>query len=148
MKTAPSPAFLVSLFCLFVVSATGLPGQEGSSPAAVPTGIPQPKVARVWHGRTEASRADEYFAYLNEAGVKKIQAIAGNLGVQVLRRTTNNVTEFTVISYWESREAIRKFAGEDIEKTHNLPRDAEFLLGLEPTVSHFDVLLNEWKQPQ
>lgn len=66
----------------------------------------------------------------NRLASKKIQGIAGNLGVQVLRRTVNDITEFTVISYWESRDAIRKFAGADVEKTHNLPKDPEYLLNL------------------
>src|SRR6476619_4058654 len=50
-------------------------------------------IARIWHGRTRSSKADEYYEYLHEAGVKKIQAIEGNLGVQVLRRTTRGITE-------------------------------------------------------
>jgi heme-degrading monooxygenase HmoA len=100
-------------------------------------------IARVWAGRTPASKADEYYSYLVEAGIKKIQAIKGNLGVQVFKRIDKDIAEFTVISYWESLDAIRKFAGDDIEKTHHLPRDAEYLLELPPTVKHYEVLLNE-----
>jgi len=102
-------------------------------------------IARIWHGRTRSSRADEYYEYLNEAGVKKIQAIEGNLGVQVLRRTTRGITEFTVISYWESIEAIQRFAGKNYEKTHNLPKDHLYLLELEPRVKHFEVVLDARK---
>lgn len=102
-------------------------------------------VARIWHGTTLTSKADEYYAYLIEAGIKKIKSIAGNLGVQVLRRTDGNNTEFTVISYWESRDAIRKFAGNDIEKVSDLPRDYEYLIKPETTVKHFDVMLDERK---
>ena len=101
-------------------------------------------IARIWHGRTKTSKADEYYEYLKEAGIKKIQGITGNLGVQVLRRTDKEITEFTVISYWDSMDAIRRFAGNDVEKTHNLPKDPEYLLELEPTVKHYDVVLNEW----
>ena len=36
--------------------------------------------------------------------------------------------EFIVISYWRSLDEIKAYAGADIEKTHNLPRDSEFLL--------------------
>ncbi|MCF2151870.1 antibiotic biosynthesis monooxygenase [Desmonostoc muscorum LEGE 12446] len=61
--------------------------------------------------------------YLTEAGIKKIQSIPGNLGAQVFRRTNGTITEFTVISYWESRNAIRAFAGNDIEQVHPLPKD-------------------------
>ncbi len=102
-------------------------------------------IARIWHGRTLTSKANEYYDYLKEAGIKKIEAIPGNLGVQVFRRTTGNITEFTVISYWDSLDAIRKFAGNDIEKTRFLPRDKEYLLELEPNVKHFEVLLDDRK---
>jgi len=101
-------------------------------------------IARIWHGRTLTSKADEYYAYLRVAGIDKIKAIEGNLGAQVFRRT-DEATEFTVISYWESREAIHKFAGDDIEKTHFLPKDPQYLLELEPNVKHFEVLLDDRK---
>jgi heme-degrading monooxygenase HmoA len=97
-------------------------------------------VALMGQCRTLTAKADEYYAYLKQAGIDKIELIEGNLGAQVLRRTDGNITEFTVISYWESREAIKKFAGDDIEKTHFLPKDSQYLLELEPKVKHFDVL--------
>ncbi|MBE8991223.1 antibiotic biosynthesis monooxygenase family protein [Nostoc sp. LEGE 12450] len=102
-------------------------------------------VARIWHGTTLTSKADEYYSYLLEAGIKKIESIPGNLGVQVLRRINDNNTEFTVISYWESRDAIRKFAGNNIEKVRPLPRDNEYLIKPEIQVKHFDVLLDDRK---
>ncbi|QIR40248.1 hypothetical protein HCG51_28415 [Tolypothrix sp. PCC 7910] len=102
-------------------------------------------VARIWHGTTPTSKADEYYTYLVEAGIKKIESIPGNLGTQVLRRTNGNNTEFTVISYWESRDAIRKFAGNDIEKVRPLPRDNEYLINPETTVKHFDVIIDDRK---
>ena len=103
-------------------------------------------VARMWHGRTSEQKGDEYFQYLYETGIKQIKAIPGNLGVQVFRKDDGDVADFTVISYWESREAIKKFAGEDINKTHYLPKDRDYLLEMEPTVKHFDVLVNDWKK--
>jgi heme-degrading monooxygenase HmoA len=75
--------------------------------------------------------------------VKKLRSTRGNLGVQVLRRVHEGIAHFTTISYWGSREEIRAYAGEDIEKTHHLPKDAEYLLELPPHVKHFDVLVDE-----
>ncbi|BAY13285.1 antibiotic biosynthesis monooxygenase family protein [Calothrix sp. NIES-2098] len=120
------------------VSAQPLPNNPASTPS-------KKVVARIWHGTTLTSKADEYYAYLVEAGIKKIESIPDNLGAQVLRRTDGNNTEFTVISYWESRDAIRKFAGNDIEKVRPLPRDNEYLIKPETTVKHFDVILDDRK---
>lgn len=102
-------------------------------------------VARVWQGKTPNAKAAEYYDYLVKAGITKIKSIPGNLGVQVFRRTVGEVTEFTVISYWRSRDAIKAFAGNDIEKVRPLPRDNEYLIDPEDKVKHFDVLIDERK---
>ena len=137
------PAVLIGAVMMIAIAAIGLADSYRSAGAASSvqtTTQPKTVVARMWHGRTATSKADEYYAYLKQEGIDKIEAIQGNLGAQVLRRTDGNATEFTVISYWDSRESIKKFAGEDIEKTHFLPKDPQYLLELEPKVKHFDVL--------
>ncbi|NWF62301.1 MAG: antibiotic biosynthesis monooxygenase [Fischerella sp.] len=128
------------LNCFAQVNYSPVIAQTNNTPSSTKKAI-----ARIWHGRTLTSKADEYYAYLKEVGIKKIVSIPGNLGVQVFRRTNGNITEFTVISYWESRDAIREFAGNDIEKARYLPRDREYLLELEPNVKHFQVLLDDRK---
>jgi len=103
------------------------------------------KIARIWQGRITDARADEYEKYLAEEGIKKIAATDGNLGVQMMRLSKGGITEFTTISYWASREDIKRYAGEDIEKPHHLPKDAEFLLVLPEFVKNFDLKINDWK---
>lgn len=104
---------------------------------------PKAAVAREWRGRVRSPRADEYYSYLLE-GVKKLRATRGNLGVQVLRRGDSGAVEFAVISYWESREAIKAYAGEDIEKPRHLPKDREYLIELPTKVLHYDVGYSDW----
>ncbi len=99
-------------------------------------------IARIWHGQTPAAKAEEYTAYLQEAGIKKIQSIPGNLGVQMLRKLNKDTADFIVISYWDSIEAVKKFAGEDYEKAYQLPRDSEFLIHPELNVQHYEVVVN------
>lgn len=106
--------------------------------------LPKPAVARIWQGRTRESMAARYSDYLYEKGVKGLRATKGNLGVQVFRRMHDGIAEFMTISYWGSRDQIKAYAGEDIEKTHHLPKDHEYLLELPPHVQHFDVVVNEW----
>ncbi len=45
-----------------------------------------------------------------------------------------------MISLWESEEAIRAFAGDDLERARYYPEDAEYLLELEPRCTHYEVL--------
>jgi heme-degrading monooxygenase HmoA len=108
-------------------------------------GLLKARVARIWQGHTPAARADEYEKYLYENGIKRIASTKGNLGVQVMRHSKGGVVEFITISYWASRDDIRNYAGEDIEKPHHLARDAEFLLELPETVKNCDLKANEWK---
>jgi len=83
--------------------------------------------------------AEAYLAYLLETGVKDYQAVAGNRGVQVLRRMHEDKTEFLVLSFWESYEAIRAFAGDDLERAIYYDKDQEFLLELEANVAHYEL---------
>jgi len=98
-------------------------------------------IARVWHGRTLDSLGDEYFDYIKKTGVKGCRSTEGNRGVYVLRRLENGKAEFQMITLWESFEAIQKFSGPDMEKAVYFPDDKEYLLELEPQVTHFEVLL-------
>lgn len=97
-------------------------------------------IARVWRGRTPAAKADAYYEILQRTGIKEYRATAGNQGVRVLRRTDGDEAEFVLISFWDSYEAIRRFAGDDIEQAYYYPEDKDFLLAFEPTVTHYEVL--------
>jgi heme-degrading monooxygenase HmoA len=103
----------------------------------------EPLIARIWHGSTPIERADAYAAYLERTGVRDCRATPGNRGVDVLRRIRNGRAEFTFISFWESLEAIRRFAGKDYEKARYYPEDHDFLIELEPFVEHYEVLARD-----
>ncbi len=98
-------------------------------------------IARYWHGATPASKADEYVGYLNRTGVPDLQNTVGNQGVYVLRRIEGDVAHFLLISLWETEEVIAQFAGDDLEKARYYPQDSEFLLELEPRVTHYEVMV-------
>jgi hypothetical protein len=92
----------------------------------------RPTIARIWRGRTTRAKADEYARYLHEHGIKPLEEKA--LGVQSLREDRDEETEFVTISYWESVEAMSRFAGKNPRKIHHLERDAEFLVELPRSV--------------
>jgi heme-degrading monooxygenase HmoA len=99
-----------------------------------------PLIARTWHGRVPAEKADEYYAYLLRTGLAEYASTPGNRGVTVLRRTDNGVTHFLLITVWESIDAIKAFAGEDYERARYFSEDDEYLLEREPFVTHYEVL--------
>jgi heme-degrading monooxygenase HmoA len=97
-------------------------------------------IARLWHGVTPADKADAYTDYLNQTGVPESHETPGNRGVYLLRRIEGDRAHFLFISLWESRAAIESFAGKDIEVAKYYPEDRDYLLELEPNVTHYDVL--------
>ena len=97
-------------------------------------------IARIWHGITPAAKADAYFEFLKRSGVPDSEATPGNQGVFVLRRLDRDRAHFLTLTLWDSLEAVKEFAGEDVEKAKYYPEDKDFLLEFEPTVAHYEVL--------
>jgi len=97
-------------------------------------------IGRTWHGRVPAKKADAYYTYLQHTGLSDYVKTPGNRGVYVLRRTEGDVTHFLLLTFWDSLDAIRAFAGDDYERARYYAEDDEYLLEREPFVSHYDVL--------
>lgn len=104
-----------------------------------------PRIARIWRGRTRPEKADEYAAYLHEVGVKPL--IEKALGAQMFREDREGESEFVTISYWESIEAMSRFAGTDPRRIHHLERDAEFLIELPEGVQILEIVLHRPPAP-
>ena len=99
-------------------------------------------IARIWHGITPTSKADEYAEYVNKTGVRDYRAVEGNLGVHVLRRIEGGQAHFLTLTFWDSVESIKKFAGEDYGKARYYHEDAEYLLEFEEKVAHYEVMVS------
>lgn len=96
-------------------------------------------IARIWHGRTHASKAESYVSFLRQSGLPDYRKTEGNLGAYILRRIEGDQAHFLTVSFWKSLDAVKTFAGEDYEKAHYYPQDKEFLLEFEPTVHHYEI---------
>lgn len=100
-------------------------------------------IARTWHGKIDVARVDEYVKYVEQTGVRDLRKTPGNLGVVVMVDRSGPDARMTLISFWDSVDSIRKFAGDDVLKARYYPRDGEFLHELAPRVEHFDVTATE-----
>ena len=97
-------------------------------------------IARIWRGVTREADKDTYFEYLQKTGLKEYTSIPGNRGVWVLRRVEDGKSEFTLISLWDSWEAIKAFAGPDYENAVFYPEDDRFLVERDNHVDHYEVI--------
>lgn len=97
-------------------------------------------IARVWEGIVPAAKEAAYQEFLAREVLPEIRATAGNHGAMVLRRAEGERVRFLVLSYWDSPEAIRAFAGDDTERAHYRPAALEFLIEPAPFATHYEIL--------
>jgi heme-degrading monooxygenase HmoA len=64
----------------------------------------------------------------------------GNLAAYLLRRGDGDRTEFTVLTLWQSLDAVRAFAGDDLEQSVPSPGDETFLTGPPPVITHHEAI--------
>lgn len=66
--------------------------------------------------------------------------VDGNRGVLMLRRDlSDDRTEFTMISLWDSYEAIKAFTGPDPDVAVFYPDDERFLVERDLVVRHYEI---------
>jgi len=97
-------------------------------------------IARIWRGVTPAAKADAYLEYMHRTGLSEYRDKEGNQGAFVLREIRDDRAEFVVLSLWESLEAVKTFAGDEIETPVYYPEDDQYLLWREPKVAHYEVV--------
>jgi heme-degrading monooxygenase HmoA len=96
-------------------------------------------VARTWRGWTRTEDADEYAVYIAETGLRAYRETPGNRGAWIMRRDEDGRTEFVTLSFWDSLDAIRAFAGADLERAVYYPEDDRFLVDREDRVQHWEL---------
>lgn len=99
-------------------------------------------IARIWQGKVSMENGDVFFGYIKKTGLPGLNETKGNLGVQIFRRDEDGVSNFLIISFWDSLESIRHFSGPDISKARLYPEDQKFLLKIEDPL-HYEVLIND-----
>jgi len=97
-------------------------------------------IARSWSGVTRAKDADVYLEYLHATGIPEYRATPGNRGVLALRRIAGDRAEFLLLTLWESEEAIRRFAGDDIGRAVFYSEDDRYLIERGERVEHYEVV--------
>jgi len=97
-------------------------------------------IARIWRGATRAEDGAAYVDYLRDTGLREYRETDGNEGAWVLWRMVSDRAEFVTLSFWESEDAIRRFAGDEIERAVFYPEDDRFLIERESTAAHYEIV--------
>jgi heme-degrading monooxygenase HmoA len=100
-------------------------------------------IARVWRGYAVPEKASLYLEHLEHNVFPELEQIDGFRGANVLQKEQNGEVEFIVMTYWQSMDAIRQFAGEDAEVAVVASAAQAVLSHYESTVTHYDVALQK-----
>ena len=97
-------------------------------------------IARRWHGRVSADKADAYLELMASVGLPDYRSTPGNRGAWCLHRRDADAVHVEMFTLWDDLEAIRRFAGDQLTKAKYYDFDPDYLLELEPEVMHFEVI--------
>jgi heme-degrading monooxygenase HmoA len=101
-------------------------------------------IVRRWASRIRTTDESAYVDYIKRTGIDDYRKTPGNLGAQMLLRALGDGTsEVTTLSWWTDMNAIRAFAGEDVEIARYYPEDDAFLLEKPERVDHHRVVAGD-----
>jgi uncharacterized protein len=118
-------------------SATGKAAAARPTAAGAGSGI-----LRLWKGRATAAKAGDYVRHASQTVFPEVQSLPGHRGAYLLRRSVGNGVEFTVLTLWDSMDAVRGFAGSDPAKAVVEPAARAALSDFDETVTHYEVVVH------
>jgi heme-degrading monooxygenase HmoA len=104
-------------------------------------------IERVWLARTTRDGATRYAEHFRRVVMPELAAIAGYRGARLLERELNGGIEIVVVTHWQTIDAIRAFAGEEIDRAVVHDEAAVLFSDYDRKVRHFGVVVSEDIQP-
>jgi heme-degrading monooxygenase HmoA len=78
---------------------------------------------------------------VRQSGLVEYRNTPGNAGAYILLRVEDQIARVYTLSFWDSLDSIRAFAGDPIDTARYFPEDDRYLLERKPTVQHFSVVM-------
>src|SRR5437762_8729562 len=99
-------------------------------------------IARVWSGSARVGHARQYVDHLEQHTIPELTGIDGYRGAYVLRHDRpDGLDQFLVVTLWDSLDAIRRFAGADVEAAVVPPGAQAHLAAYEDRAVHYEVMI-------
>jgi len=96
-------------------------------------------IARHWRGWTKLENAQAYESLLKQKVFSQLKAIHGYCGGYILRSDSGEESEFIVINFFESLQAVREFAGANYMVAVFEPEAKRLLTNFETVANHYEV---------
>ena len=100
-------------------------------------------IIREWRGRASRERAAAYPEHFRRAVLPELLGIQGFVGATLCRREKAGGIEYVVLTRWQSIEAIRAFAGAELDKAVVEPGGVVALTDFDDRVQHYEVVEDE-----
>ena len=97
---------------------------------------------RSWSARATPEGAESYRRHFADEVLPRLEAIPGQRGALLLCRGDGPEAELVVLTFWESMDAIRAFAGTDATTAVIAPEARAVLKDYDRAVRIFEVLLD------
>ena len=96
-------------------------------------------IARHWRGWTLPANAASYEKLLTQTVLPGLKKIPGYKGGYVLREDGPQESEFVVVNFFDSLEAVKRFAGPEYSIPVFEPEARKLLSRIEAVARHYDV---------
>ncbi|MEX2472010.1 MAG: antibiotic biosynthesis monooxygenase [Gemmatimonadota bacterium] len=96
-------------------------------------------ISRHWTCVTHPESAADYERYLRTQMFKAMEKIDGFRSAVILRRDTPEGLVYRVVTEWASMDAIRAFAGEDVETAVVPEKVRPWMIRFDDRVVHYEV---------
>lgn len=97
-------------------------------------------IIREWRGRAKPAAAAGYPEHFRSSVLPQLKRSEGFVGAHLGRRDFGDQIEFLVLTRWASLDAVRAFAGADLDKAVLEPGALAVLADYDLNVQHFEVL--------
>jgi heme-degrading monooxygenase HmoA len=100
-------------------------------------------ISRVWRATATPDGALGYAQHFQSHVVPALAGIDGYQGAMLLQSTTNDVVDLIVVSMWASEDAIRQFAGSDLQQAVVADDARRVLRSFDDKVRHYSVVAHD-----
>jgi heme-degrading monooxygenase HmoA len=97
-------------------------------------------ILRQWKGVAKPGQADAYIAHLERETFPALTRLAGFVHAGILRRELEDGTEFQIQTIWRSIDAIKAFAGDDVEAAVVPPAAQALLVRYDRRAVHYEIV--------
>lgn len=100
-------------------------------------------IERIWRGRSTIENAPKYQKHVTEQVFSALTQIPGFKGARLLKRQVGDEIEFLAVTMWDSLDAIKRFAGDNIETAIVEPAARKVLCEFDEFSTHFEIVYSK-----